>query len=146
MRSCTLQEQRILGYCKELSKLQELLPHISSSNRHRIVIVNAIIHDFSSEGTSTDLPHNATPVSTTTHGDIIHADAFHHLISFRHPPTPTPTNIFFIHALMYTTRATHPGLLQRPNEAPRAPPTHLLVEHVVCIRRIPPSTMPTCHR
>ena len=32
MRTCTLQEQRILGYCKDLTKLQELLPHISSSN------------------------------------------------------------------------------------------------------------------
>ena len=32
MRACTLQERHILGYCKDLLKLQELLPHISSSN------------------------------------------------------------------------------------------------------------------
>ena len=29
---CTPQERRILGYCKDLAKLQDLLPHISLSN------------------------------------------------------------------------------------------------------------------
>ena len=32
MRICTSQERGILGYCKDLAKLQEILPHITSSN------------------------------------------------------------------------------------------------------------------
>ena len=60
---------------------------------HRHHIVNAIIHDFSSNGTSSDLPHCATPVSTTAHGIIIHVHAFHHTLPLRPPTTPTPTNM-----------------------------------------------------
>ena len=32
IRTCPVQERRILGYCKDLAKLHELLPHITSSN------------------------------------------------------------------------------------------------------------------
>jgi hypothetical protein len=58
---------------------------------HRIV--NAIIRDFSSNGISSDLPHCAIPVSTTTHGNIIHVHAFHHALKLCLPSTITSTTM-----------------------------------------------------
>ena len=60
---------------------------------HRHRIVNSIIRDFSSHGTSSDLPHCATPVSTTSHGNIIHVHSFLHTLPLRLPATPTSTNM-----------------------------------------------------
>ena len=56
--------------------------------------VNPIIRDFSSHGISSDLPHCATPVSTTTHGHIIHVHvhSFHHTLPLRLPATIPSTN------------------------------------------------------
>ena len=45
---------------------------------------------------------------------------------------------------MYTTRSSHPGLIQRPLKATRTTSTHLLVDYFVCIRRIPSLTFHTC--
>ena len=60
---------------------------------HRHHIVNAIICEFSSHGTSSDLPNCATPISTTAHGNIIHVHAFHHTLPLRLPATPTSTHM-----------------------------------------------------
>ena len=53
--------------------------------------------------TSSDLPQCATPVSTTTHGNIIHVHVFHHALPFRLPVTPTSTNMLY-YIRMYTVQ------------------------------------------
>ena len=60
---------------------------------HHHRVVNPIIHDFSSQGISSDLPHCATPVSTTAHGNIIHVHSFHHTLPLRRPATIPSTNM-----------------------------------------------------
>ena len=60
---------------------------------HHHRIVNSIIRDFSSHGISSDLPHSATPVSTTAHGNIIHVHSFHRTLPLRLPATITSKNM-----------------------------------------------------
>ena len=86
-----IKRSHVLHHCYWNEHLLFMRQPDNTFHRHRIV--NAIIRDFSSNGTSSDLPHCATPVSTTAHGNIIHVHAFHHTLPVRFPATPSSTNM-----------------------------------------------------